>query len=216
MNKLVVIGNSVTIRVRPDNGGKTYAELLSIKLNKELIHLGEGALLLSEFLNQKRYSKIPNNSHVLINFGIVDACTRPIPKYMYNFMMNTDSNSFKSSRKLLRYAENKYRKRLVKLRGLKSWSKKLEFTNQLAKLINLLEEKGCSYSILEINFPNQRIENFLPGSQNNVLEFNKEISLLKNVINVSDLTDTEHYPDGIHYNSEGHQKVTAKLLDNLT
>ena len=48
-DKLVVIGNSVTIRVRPEDGSLTYANIIANKLKLELIHLGEGALLLEEF-----------------------------------------------------------------------------------------------------------------------------------------------------------------------
>ena len=48
-DKLVVIGNSVTIRVRPEDGSLTYAHIIANKLELELIHLGEGALLLESF-----------------------------------------------------------------------------------------------------------------------------------------------------------------------
>ena len=46
-DKLVVIGNSVTIRVRPEDSSLNYANIVANKLKFELIHLGEGALLLS-------------------------------------------------------------------------------------------------------------------------------------------------------------------------
>ena len=54
-DKLVVIGNSVTIRVRPEGGSLTYANTIANKLKLELIHLGEGALLLEEFLKQQKH-----------------------------------------------------------------------------------------------------------------------------------------------------------------
>ena len=38
-DKLVVIGNSVTIRVRPEDGSLTYAHIIANKLELELIHL---------------------------------------------------------------------------------------------------------------------------------------------------------------------------------
>ena len=53
-DKLVVIGNSVSIRVRPEDGSLTYANIIANKLNLDLIHLGEGALLLEEFLKQQQ------------------------------------------------------------------------------------------------------------------------------------------------------------------
>ena len=56
-DKLVVIGNSVTIRVRPEDGSLTYPNIIANKLKLDLIHLGEGALLLEEFLNSKNIKK---------------------------------------------------------------------------------------------------------------------------------------------------------------
>ena len=106
-DKLVVIGNSVTIRVRPEDSSLNYANIVANKLKFELIHLGEGALLLEEFSKQQKHQKIPKNSHVIINFGIVDACTRPIPKSLYNFMMETDKSSFKQTRRLIRFKGEK-------------------------------------------------------------------------------------------------------------
>ena len=212
-DKLVVIGNSVTIRVRPEDGSQTYAHIIANKLKLDLIHLGEGALLLGEFLNQERQQKIPNNSHVIINFGIVDACTRPISKSLYNFMMEIDKSSFRQTRKLIRFMENKLRTKLVKLRGKKSWTDKNKFMQQMNTLISILKSKNCSFSILGINYPNNRIESDLPGSQKNVIQFNKELEKLNNYIAVNDLNHQEYFPDGIHYNAKGHQLITDKIIN---
>ena len=213
-DKLVVIGNSVTIRVRPEDSSLNYANLVANKLKFELIHLGEGALLLEEFSKQQKHQKIPKNSHVIINFGIVDACTRPIPKSLYNFMMETDKSSFKQTRRLIRFMENKFRTKLVKLKGKKSWTDRDKFIQQMNNLIDIIKSKNCSYSILGINYPNNRIESVLPGSQENVILFNKELEKLNNYISVHDLNDQEYYPDGIHYNSKGHQLITDKIINH--
>ena len=213
-DKLVVIGNSVTIRVRPEDSSLTYANTIANKLKLELIHLGEGALLLEEFLKQQKHQKIPKNSHVVINFGIVDACTRPIPKSLYNFMMEIDKSSFKLTRRLIRFMENKFRTKLVKLKGKKSWTDRDEFIQQMNNLIDILKSKNCSYSILGINYPNNRIESILPGSQENVILFNKELEKVNNYISVDDLNHQEYYPDGIHYNAKGHQLITDRIINH--
>ena len=81
-------------------------------------------------------------------------------------------------------------------------------------LIDIIKSKNCSYSILGINYPNNRIESILPGSLENVILFSKELEKLNNYISVHDLNDQEYYPDGIHYNSKGHQLITDKIINH--
>ena len=129
-------------------------------------------------------------------------------------MMETDKSSFKQTRRLIRFMENKFRTKLVKLKGKKSWTDRNKFIQQMNNLIDILKSKNCSYSILGINYPNNRIESVLPGSQENVILFNKELEKLNNYISVHDLNDQEYYPDGIHYNSKGHQLITDKIINH--
>ena len=109
--------------------------------------------------------------------------------------------------------ENKLRTKLVKLKGRKSWTDKNKFMQQMNTLTSILKSKNCSFSILGINYPNNRIENNLPGSKNNVILFNKELEKLNNYIAVNDLNHQEYFPDGIHYNAKGHQLITDKIIN---
>lgn len=216
MKSLVVIGNSVTIRVKPNTNTPTYAQLVSEHFEVDLIHLGKGALLLSEFLKDKTINSIPSNSHVIINFGIVDMCSRSIPKSLYDFMMNQDSKYFQKTRKLIRFFENKFRTKLVNLFGQRPWTSIKMYQKEFSALIKSLEEKNCSYSILEINTPNNRIEKHLPGSKQRVIELNKALEKDHAIISTKDLDHLQHYPDGIHYNTSGHEVIANKLITSFS
>jgi len=215
MKSLVVIGNSVTIRVKPESNTPTYSQLIADHFETELIHLGKGAMLLSEFIKGKTINAIPLNSHVIINFGIVDMCSRAIPKSLYDFMMNQDAKLFQKTRKLIRFFENKFRTKLVNLFGQRPWTSIKIYQKEFSTLIKSLEEKNCTFSILEINIPNNRIEKNLPGSKKRVIELNNVLKKDYPIISTKELDHVQHYPDGIHYNTHGHEVIANKIITSI-
>lgn len=219
MNNLVVLGNSVSIRIRPhDEKGKLYGELLSeIYPGLKYTNHGIGAILISEFLQNNLIDAVKNDSLVILNFGVVDACSRSIPKYLYDFMMNNDKKkSWQIVRYLVQGFENKFRKHLVKLNYYKAWTTSEKFSNDYEKLLALLLKKNCKMVALTINIPNGRVENQLPKSVQRVMLFNEIIrtSCIKHKVPLIETTDLNHdtdYPDGVHFNSQGHEKIAERL-----
>lgn len=226
MKKIVIIGNSVSLRLRPPRQHSeelTYTEILQQSLPEVLvINEGIGASTLT--YRSQEIDKLVHYyaDYYIINYGIVDASTRPISQYTFRFMNNDNPKSFfitKALRFTIQWIEKKCRKNLVIFRGCRSWTSAKSFRYAYQKHLQLLQKETSGKIIcLGINKPSERIEQQLPGTTKNVLLFNKIISQLCEqyhcyFIDCYEKIDSKNVPDGIHFDKEGHTKIANLILN---
>lgn len=227
--KISIIGCSVALRVRPPKtiDNKNYGQLLLEKLSNKYsdysIQVNNKAFTratLKDIYPKKDDVISDYPDYIIINIGIPDVSTREIPMFVSNIL------TYKSHYKialLMNYMHNKIvkpnRRFFVILRGKKSWISKKQFEKLYTKLVVYIQkETNAKIIILPINLPSQRIENILPGTTNNVIQYNETIKSISqkfkiDLINIDDLDQEKHYPDGIHYSTEGHDIISSKITE---
>jgi len=141
---------------------------------------------------------------------------------MWNFIHN-DNPHHGIFKKLLRFLfnffETRSRKFLTVIRGKRAWTSRAAFAFKYEKMLRLLlKDSNAQLICIGINRPSSRIERFLPGSVRNVQRYNEVIRQLANKYNsvyVETFYDFDEtlIPDGIHFNAEGHRKLSGMLLD---
>lgn len=95
------------------------------------------------------------------------------------------------------------------------------FAESYERLVQtLLKETNARVIAIGINQGGKRIEESLPGSMKNYGLYNEQISSVTRrfgqlYIEVNDFLSQEDFPDGIHYNAEGHQKVARRLFEEI-
>lgn len=226
--KIVIVGNSVALRVRPPQsypGSGNYSYLLQKKIgtNGTVENLSIGATTVSNWLEEVDTVINKFADVYIINVGVVDATTREVPLWFYR-LANKKSEKFGSRilKGLYRGAIAKNRKILAKIRGNRSWISKKRFTKEFDQLLQLIiKDTNAKIITLSINPANDRIEGQLPGSKRNQLEFNQIIKTLtqkhqQTFIDLSDINAATHYPDGVHYNGKGHQEVAERLFNAIS
>lgn len=228
--KIVVLGNSVALRnrpivKRPDN--KNYGLLLvdMFRRNKIAIEVENHAFqraTTQDILNNINdyISTFPDV--YIFNLGVCDAPTREIP-YWYAEIINRRRNGF--LKKLLTFFRNKIilpnRTLFVRLRGKKQWISKKRFEENYRTILSTLtKDTNASFILLSINLANKRIEEILPRSGKNYIEYNMVIASLAEefdavYLNLDDLDSETHYPDGTHFSLEGNTEVAKRLMKIL-
>ncbi len=160
--------------------------------------------------------------YYILNYGVVDACTRSVPLWMWNFINNDNPQSGlikKGFRYLCYRFEAAFRRILTVIRGKRAWTSRTAFAYKYEKFLRLLQKDTAGKIIcIGINRPSSRIERSLPGSVRNVQRYNEVIRQLANKYNavyVETFYDFDDLlsPDGIHFNAEGHHKLATMLLD---
>lgn len=218
--RLIILGNSVPIRMRPrkkEDHHFLYSELLSNSGKYHVTNLGVGASICSDLETNDLKAEV-----FIINYGIVEASTRPVSRKLYTFLNQPTHGLYLFKAKLifiLKALESKLRPQLVKLRGRKSWVSLSQFENNMTAMLTELAKSGSKVIVLGINKPSERIENQLPGTIKNVIKFNDFLEKFCTLNNCSfiplyHLVPPEQMPDGIHFNHEGHEMV-AKLIEEL-
>lgn len=158
---------------------------------------------------------------IIVNYGVVDACTRSIPRWLYNFIERgnpSDNFVIRGIRETIQYFESRFRRNLVLLRGKKSWNSSRSFERKYTNLVKFLKRETKAVILcLSINPVSNRIEKQLPGSRKRTIEFNsiiKKICLQENAIfiNTSDIISQDDVPDGIHFNADGHEKIASEIV----
>lgn len=230
--KIIVIGNSVPMRVRPPlafPNNKNYTVILQGLLENELGDLridvdnrAIGASILRDTLNsiESLIQEFPH--YYIINFGVVDASTREIPFWFYKYINKPVKSRFKYfCSGLYAHSIQRHRPFFVKLRGKKSWVHERKFAHQFNLLITaLLKETNARLICLSINPASDRIEKQLPGSYQNCIKFNKHIKEIASkhgqmFIDTTELISDGDYPDGVHYSHKGHQVIAAHLKESI-
>ena len=228
--KITVIGNSVALRVRPPKyppENRNYSHLLESNLQEEikdklvLVHnMGLGAATIKTCLmHVDRYvSSLPD--YIVLNIGVVDACTREVPLWFYRIANSKRYNALSRIFDFLyRGVIIKFRPWLVQLRLKRSWTSESTFKKLYKEFIlNLLKDTNAKIITLPINIADERIERELPGSRKKHHRFNaiiEEISseLGLGFLNLESLKPSEYYPDGVHYSMRGHQLVAEKISE---
>ncbi len=219
--KILVAGNSVPLRIRPaltSPSDKCYAGHLQDLLPNSTISLrAKGASTITD-LTFETDELTSNQAQVyILNFGIVDACTRPLGRKLYTWITKPGKPGL--IRKLAKGLEAKFRRQLVRLRGKNSWVSATEFLNSLSFIHeSLKKDLAPQFIVIGINHCNQRIEQQLPGSQRNIEKFNALIQSYCDNQNDCKFLDPNlinprlEIPDGIHYSAKDHALIAEKLI----
>lgn len=222
--KIYIIGNSVTLRVRPkiDNESEiVYSSLLEKLLDKNwrVIKHGKSRYLTSELINEIDIFLNEEADIYIINMGCVDAPPRDISKWYSDVLFKRKKTRlypfFKIIYDFIKIL--KVRSLLVRLRGQRPWVSIEDFKNNMVSTIQKLKENKAEIIVIGINKGSERLEKHLPGILNNYQNYNKvleEISEKEKVrfLDVQDLNHKEHFPDGVHYNENGHKIISERLL----
>lgn len=220
MIKIAILGDSVSLRVRPVRLGPhemTYGEHLS-QNNPDwlVINLGKGATSIQYQTADMDTIIRQFPDYYILNFGIVDCSTRSVPQWVFRFINTIKPNEClirRWVRKLTDFLEKKNRKTLVLLRGKKSWTSEKTFKSTYQKTINLLKkETGAHIVCLGINQTDDRVESHLPGTKHKISTYNQLIkSACENTgstfIDTYNLIDLNRTPDGIHFDALGHEQI---------
>lgn len=229
MNKtLCIIGNSVTLRVRPhikNEPEKVYSAQLQDLLPEkwDVIKYGKSRYLSSELVEDiDDYINYGSDIYVL-NIGCVDAPPRDIPKWYSDIIFK------RKWLKLYPIFNGLYRiistlgvrKYLVYLRKGKPWVTIEAFKKNMKYAIDKIKENTkAEVIIIGINKGSERLEKHLPGILNNYAKYNNFLEELcynrdLKFLDVQDLNHKEHFPDGVHYNELGHKIIAKRILGKI-
>lgn len=228
MNKVLILGNSVSLICRPPlnkRGYSTYCQLLEQhNTYMKIKMLSDQAAIITDGLTCF-YSEICayNPDSVIIAYGINEACTRFLPRKLNQVLFADKRDKLKTPvikkilQKIIRFIEP----HAIRLFRLNGWVKPAKYYKYLTKLITLIK-KECNSKVILITIPNvtDRIEKQLPGSRQKILEYNKEIlkiaqDELCDVVDCFDLFSkydiNDVTPDGIHLSEMAHKLIFEEL-----
>lgn len=222
--KICIVGSSVGLRCRPVSDILNYGQLLDenerIQLN--VVNLSLGRYTSREVLSSRDIFIREYADLYIINIGAVDAPSREIPFWFSDILYNRRKSIFYKFLNTIYFGFiSKYRRVFTFLRFKKSWISLNEFKNNIIKLIESIQKdtKG-KILILGINSGNSRVEKQLPGTMKKYNQYNKElknIALARNIgfVDVSKLDSESYFPDGVHYNDEGHKFINNQIIKHL-
>jgi lysophospholipase L1-like esterase len=152
--------------------------------------------------------------------GVCDAASREIPLWVSNIINDPKGGFLKAFFSFFHHYFIKPNNALfTRLRGKRAWVSPARFSKLYTRLIKDLQQNTNARIIcLGINLANERVEQIIPGSAKNYRDYSAIIqSCAKQAgvpyINTHDLTASDHFPDGTHFNDAGHQIITARILD---
>ena len=232
--KILILGCSVALRVRPPasdhSKNKNYGQIIEDALNQRrndefwsVINRASTRAVTRDVIKEKDEIGRVNPEYVILNVGAVDAPNRDIPLWFSDVLHRKRCIMFYRLFNALNHyvIKKSLRRTLVVLRGRRSWTKKSQFKKDVVDLIRCVQRDSRSKLIvLGVNAGNQRIERQLPGTMEKYSEYNQILSsIVQNeggdFVEVSDLTD-DYFPDGVHYNLEGHQIIAKRLLNEIS
>lgn len=228
--KITIIGCSVAVRVRPselfpdnNNYGVLLEKFLNNKFSNNCIDVNNYGFSRATIfqINEKLEEYITTfPDFFVLNIGVPDASTREIP-YWYAQILNNKKNN------LLKYIFSFIHSKIitknnaffVKLRKKRPWVSEKKFSSYYEKILQtIVKETNARIIVLAINPTSNRVEMSIPGSRNNYIRYNKIIQKFANKYNANfisfeNLEIEKYFPDGIHYNLNGHQFVAQKLFE---
>ncbi len=223
--KITIIGNSVALRVRPNKKipfNKNYTAIMRERLdekNQFVDNIAMGAFTVKEITKNIDYYVNSLPDFYIINLGVVDSCNREVPLWFYRIATSKKDTIFTNlSHHVYRGIIGKMRPFLVWLRFKTSWVSQDKFEKHYNIILRtLIKETNANIISIGINPANDRVENNLPGSRKKQKIYNEIIKSLaikheQFFIDTSDLISTEHYPDGVHYNTTGHEIIAERII----
>ncbi len=221
---LTVLGNSVAMRVRPPvhySRNLNYSVLLRMA-GFNVINLARGGNTIKRAcVDIDIYIRTFPDIYIL-NFGVVDASTREVPKWFFNLYNSSGQYWYnRFARLIYNRGIKKIRKPLVYLRLKRSWVGKRSFSRLYELMVErLLKETNAILIGLPVNVANDRVEKALPGSRKNHRSYNQVMRKLLDrdrcfYLELSDINSNVHYPDGVHFSTEGHKIVAEKIIQYL-
>ncbi len=227
--KITIFGSSVALRIRPietypknKNYGKILEEKLSEKYQDKCIfvqNFGFSRATIREISSKVESYITTYPDYFILNIGVPDASTREIPYWFAQILNSQKDFLFK---KIFSFIHTKFIKKhnsfFVKLRLKRPWISKKEFRKTYSEIIKFIKKDTNAQIInLSINPPNERVEKIIPGTSSNYAIYNNIIKEVSEdnacfFLDLNDLSSETDYPDGIHYNVSGHEKVAAKIL----
>jgi len=219
LKKIVIDGNSVVSRVRPQDG-ESYSILLGNCLSHEIANISRGHKLIGESSRSIDSYLIHHPDVVILNFGINELCSRSMSLglYKYLYFKTKRSNVGHFIEGGIKYFESKFRSTLVNLRFRRSWYRFKRFERAHDELLdNLLKYSKAHIICIGVNVPSQRIEEQLPGSVKRVEKWNKRLNSKYKELNrvsilLTDDIDRGNIPDGIHFDKVGHEILYNRIL----
>lgn len=217
--RILVIGNSVAIRVRPaDTPERNYADLLEQEFGHDVENLSEPASMIGDSIDQPQIVSERAPDVLVVHYGINEACTRSVSRRMYKRLQRPIDEVppvYRPVSLVARKVESELRSTLVRLRGKRAWMATREFETRYATLLSKIPTEVSTICI-GINPPSDRIESHLPGTQQNAPIYDKVIRDVSerygaSYINPSAVVTPEMTPDGIHFNADGHARMAAAI-----
>lgn len=226
--KIGIIGNSVALRNRPPleaplnlNYGGYLQRMLNEGAEDKLFmvenHAYGRATIRELYRDLDRFICTLPEVFVL-NIGVVDASTREIPIWISDILNSRKEDFFhRTIRGIHHHLFKKSRAFWVKLRGNKAWISQKEFREKYNLILDTIsKESNADVLLMTINTGNDRIERNIPGSLENYVNYNKIIEEIADkrklaLIDSRDLDSSEYFPDGIHFNRDGHRLIAERI-----
>lgn len=228
---IVVIGNSVALRVRPPETkqrklNKTYTKILEERLNESssntlwIVHNHSfSRYMVDEAIRSRDHLVSYNADFYIINLGCVEVPNREIPRWYSDIIFD---RKLKIMKPMMQFIYNNVIKRvrspLVQLRAFRPWISKKKFLKIYGDLLKLiLKETSAQILMIGINEANENIDTVLPKTSSKYHNYNNALKELANAfeikfIGTEDFQADNHFPDNVHYNQAGHLLLTNKIL----
>lgn len=231
VKRITIIGCSVALRVRPphedSSKNSNYATLIEEGLNKKDDNLyivnnqAFSRAIIKELLRVNSKDKIVASSpdYIIVNLGAVDAPSREIPLWFANILFQRSHlYLYPLVHFIYNYLiKNFLRRPLVFLRFKRSWTSKSRFNRDLETLYSFFKkDTQAKVIVLGINKGSPRIERQLPGTLRKYHTYNEILKKCTkqygiDFVDVSDLNSEDHFPDGVHYNVNGHEIIAERI-----
>ena len=224
--KICILGNSVALRNRPvekypnnKNYGTLLEEILSQKQDVSLVNKGIGRATVLDVQKEldRHINEFPD--YYILNIGVCDAATRPIPYWYGEIINNSHKNTLiKAVLSSIYYRLIKpYSSFFVRLRGKRSWISSKRFKKSFQFIVSeLIKDTNSRIIIMSINNVNDRLERIVPGSGKKYQEYNRIMKKIADekaltYLDTTDMLDVDYYPDGTHFNLDGNKEIANRL-----
>lgn len=233
--RIVVVGNSVGLRVRPPRDNRAdgnFSEILEQLLRTEghtdifIYNRCKSALTVAG-LYEEEFDFIVGFSPdaIIMICGINEAVSRPLPRNVYQLLNKPRPFCSSFGRFFLRINSG-FNKivfpRIIKGFGLKGWETSETFISHLRVFADLVYKETRSHCFVMNILPcSNRIESLLPDSQARITSFNEKLEEFctnnshVHLVDVAKLVPPDRVsrlmPDGIHMCSELHLEVAHIL-----
>lgn len=220
--KIVCFGNSVGIRIRPNDGkGENYMDLLRNEESNFVENFCFSGNMIGAVSRNTDKILQKQADVIILQYGVVELSSRSTTRRTYDYLnYKTKMSRFgKFIQTAGLFIESKLRRPLVFLRFKRSWYHPDRFIAELHQTISsLTKESSATVICLGVNTPSDRVEKHLPGTKKRIGQIHSRMNAICDqfdtchFIDVQDI-DPSFIPDGIHYSVDGHQEIHKRILD---